>query len=80
MTWGARLPGIYMAVYDTYIYNYQIYSNTPHSHSGSTANDETGEEAKNSSQRTNSLDGLVLKTLALGSKPNTRAFGWDVIS
>ena len=27
MTWGARLPGIHMAVYDTYIYNYQIYSN-----------------------------------------------------
>ena len=24
---GARLPGIHMAVYDTYIYNYQIYSN-----------------------------------------------------
>ena len=29
MTWGARLPGIHMAVYDMYIYNYQIYSNTP---------------------------------------------------
>ena len=28
MTWGARLPGIHMAVYDTYIYNYQIYSNS----------------------------------------------------
>ena len=24
---GARLPGIHMAVYDTYIYNYKIYSN-----------------------------------------------------
>jgi len=28
-TWGARLPVIHMAVYDTNIYNYQIYSNTP---------------------------------------------------
>jgi len=26
--WGAKLPGIHMAVYDTYIYNYQIYSNS----------------------------------------------------
>ena len=26
MTWGARLLGIHMTVYDTYIYNYQIYS------------------------------------------------------
>ena len=29
-TWGARLPGIHMAIYDTYIYNYQIYSNSHH--------------------------------------------------
>jgi hypothetical protein len=29
MTWEARLPWIHMAVYDTYIYNYQIYSNIP---------------------------------------------------
>jgi len=28
MTWGARLSGIHMAVYDTSIYNYQIYSNS----------------------------------------------------
>jgi hypothetical protein len=26
-TWQARLPCIHMVVYDTYIYNYQIYSN-----------------------------------------------------
>jgi len=27
--WGAKLPGIHMAVYDTCINNYQIYSNNP---------------------------------------------------
>jgi len=26
---GGKAPGIHTAVYDTYIFNYQIYSNTP---------------------------------------------------
>jgi hypothetical protein len=43
-----------MVVYDTYIYNYQIYSNIPPPrHSGSTADGDIEEEAEGRSRRTN---------------------------